>query len=349
MFLCGNARSQDSLSKRWSLSGFPVAYYSPESSLGIGLFGLYNFNWKNDSIGARKSSMTLGTAYTLNRQILFYLPYNLFLKNDTYRLNGEIGFYDYVYFFFGRGNVPGSYDEKKEAFSLKFPRLRTTFMRKIADNMFLGGRLATDYYYDLVLAEQSVIRDENLLGQDVGLNFGIGPAFLYDTRSSIFYPRSGYYLDVNSTVELGEIVSDYQFSRLIVDASAFRSLSKKTVLGVNLYYQQAQGEVPFYQLSMMGGGRKLRGQFEGEFRDNIAWQGQLELRQEFFKNFGAVAFVGMGVVAKTWKGFDLKNQHNGVGVGLRYKLNKKDHVNIRVDVGYGDGQWWPYFTLGEAF
>ena len=59
---------------------------------------------------------------------------------------------------------------------------------------------------------------------------------------------------------------------------------------------------------------------------------KVEIRQEFLKDGGAVAFMGLGVVAENWNEFNLNNQHNGVGVGIRYKLNKKDHVNIRIDV-----------------
>jgi outer membrane protein assembly factor BamA len=339
----------DKATSRVKLSGFPVAYYTPESGLGFGVLGLMNFNWTNDSINARKSSMTLGAAYTLRNQTLFYLPFNLFVKNDKYRLNGELGYYDYIYFFFGKGVVSGSFENKQETFEVSFPRIRLNALKKVQTNLFVGFRFAFDYYYGLKLSDDSWVNKQKLLGQNAGVNCGLGPAFLYDTRDNIFYPRKGIMLDVNSSIDLGHLISDYKFFKFITDFSAFRSLTKKTVVGLNINYQQNSGHVPFYQLSMIGGPRRLRGQFEGEFRDNLALQGQLEIRQEFLKNWGAVVFLGVGKVADKWNNINFSNFHPGYGVGLRYKLNKADHVNIRLDLGYGEGKLWPYFTINEAF
>lgn len=334
---------------RKDIAGFPVVYYSPETSFAFGALGLLNFNWKNDSINARSSSITPGLAYTLNKQLLFYTAYNLFLNNDSIRVNGELGYYDYVYFYFGKGNVPGAFEDKREAFEVSFSRIQVNGLKKVGSNTFIGANFAFDHYFNLRLEESSKIRDEQLTGINVGTNFGLGPAFLYDSRNSVFYPRKGSYFEVASIVNLDEVVSDYDYFSLTVDYRSFWSLTKSTVLGANLNYQQNTGNVPFYQLSMIGGGKGLRGIFKGEYRDHFAWQSQMEVRQELFKNFGTTAFVGVGWINKDWSSLQFQNYHVGYGVGFRYQLNKKDHVNIRLDLGFGEGKFWPYFTIGEAF
>jgi hypothetical protein len=347
--LVGN--SQDSLNqlKRRNFTGFPIAYFTPETGLAVGALGLLTGNWKNDSLSAKKSSATIGFAYTTRKQILFYLPFNLFLKNDNYRLNGELGFYDYVYFYYGTGNVSGTFEDKQEKFEISFPRIRLTGLKKIRPNLFLGARYAFDGYYNLKVEPNGLLDSLQPTGVKAGVNSGIGPSILYDSRSSVFYPRKGVLLDISSTIDLGKIVSDYKFTRLTADFAGFYSPFKKSVVGFNVNYQQNLGDVPFYQLSLLGGSKRLRGQFEGEFRDKYAWQTQIEWRQEFLKNWGFTAFVGAGWVAPNWESLKLKNQKIGSGVGLRYKLNKKDHVNIRLDVGFGGGKVYPYLTIGEAF
>lgn len=114
----------------------------------------------------------------------------------------------------------------------------------------------------------------------------MGPALLFDTRSSVFYPRSGWLVDFANTIDLGEIFSDYKYMRNVLDVSYFFSpfKLKRSVVGLNVNMQFNSGDVPFYQLSLLGGSKRLRGQFEGEFRDNLALQSQLEWRQEVFKN-----------------------------------------------------------------
>lgn len=345
----GRSQSSDSLLGRRNLSGFPIAYYTPETGVAIGALGLLTWNWKNDSLNAKKSSTTLGFAYTQRKQILFYLPFNLFLKSDDWRVNGELGFYEYVYFYYGIGNVNGSFEDKQEQFDISFPRIRTTVLKKIYPNLFIGARYAFDGYYDLETEANSKLEINRPIGIDAGINSGVGPAFLYDSRSSVFYPRKGVLIDVNSTIDLGGIVSEYKYTRLIADASYFISPLKRSVVGFNLNYQQNTGDVPFYQLSLLGGSKRLRGQFEGEFRDKYAWQSQIEWRQEFLKNWGFTAFFGVGWVASNWDSWQINNQHLGYGVGMRYKLDKKDHVNIRLDVGFGNGSIYPYLTIGESF
>lgn len=342
---------QDSVKQenRLRISGFPAAYYTPETGFAAGALGLITWNWKTDSLHARKSSATLGFAYTTRKQILFYLPFSLFLKNDNYRLNGELGFYEYVYFYFGRGNSIGSFEEKREMFDISFPRFRITALKKLKPSLFLGFRYAFDAYYDLQVEPGGLLDQDRPTGYATGINSGFGPALLFDTRSNVFYPRKGMLLDINSTIDLGNFVSKYRYSRLQVDWVYFFAPFKKSVVGFHANYQQNTGEVPFYQMSLLGGSKRLRGQFEGEFRDHFAWQSQVEWRQEVFKNWGIAAFVGVGWIAPNWQSLQFKNQKIGSGVGLRYKLNKKDHVNIRLDVGFGGGKFYPYVTIGESF
>lgn len=342
---------QDSLNEkpRIRLFGLPAAYFTPETGFAGGAFGVMSFNWNKDTLLAQISNITLGFAITTKKQILFYMPFNLLLKNNTYLTSGEIGYYKYTYFFYGIGNVSGTAEEKAESFRVTFPRLRLTALKKVSKNMYFGFRGSFDSYSDMQLSQNSKIRKDSLTGIQTGENLGFGPAFLLDARSSIFYPRRGVLIDINNTNDLGKIVSDYAFSRLLVDMSVFISPFKKSVVGYNFFYQQNTGNVPFYHLSMIGGGKKLRGQFEGEFREKYAWQTQLEWRQEFLKNWGAAAFIGIGWVAPNWNSLQWKNQHVGYGVGIRYKLNKKDHINIRFDVGFSKGKVYPYLTLGEAF
>lgn len=37
------------------------------------------------------------------------------------------------------------------------------------------------------------------------------------------------------------------------------------------------------------------------------------------------------------------------GGGLRFKINRKENVNLRMDYGFGNGQQNIYFFIAEAF
>jgi hypothetical protein len=61
-----------------------------------------------------------------------------------------------------------------------------------------------------------------------------------------------------------------------------------------------------------------------------------------------VAFAGVGQVAGTVSGLDLKSLQAAVGLGLRCRISRRGTM-IRLDVGWGkDGSEF-YLTAGEAY
>ena len=68
-------------------------------------------NFLKDTLGARRSTVTVGFAYTQLKQLLVYFPFQLFPHNQKYWIQGEAGYYRYVYYFFGVGNDIGVGDD----------------------------------------------------------------------------------------------------------------------------------------------------------------------------------------------------------------------------------------------
>lgn len=67
--------------------------------MGFGVTGIYAFRFKKEDITTRPSQLTLGFAHTLNKQVLIYLPYQLFAKQQVFNIYGELGYYLYSYQF----------------------------------------------------------------------------------------------------------------------------------------------------------------------------------------------------------------------------------------------------------
>ncbi|MBU2018538.1 MAG: outer membrane protein assembly factor, partial [Bacteroidetes bacterium] len=299
------------------------------------------------SLNSKPSSITIGSAYTQNKQILLYLPYNLFLKNDQYRLTGEVGYYKYNFFYFGVGNCNDT--SARESYEVTFPRLRLNAYKRISQNMFVGLKYGYDHFQDLKFDPNGDLRNSTISGVKGGVNSAVGLGMIYDSRDHPFYPRNGFLADVSFGVEDKWTGSDFSFNKLNVDITNYYSLTERSVLASNLNIQAAHGDIPFYMMSLLGGGKRLRGQFEGQQRDLKSLQSQVEWRQEFLKNWGFTLFAGAGLVANNYDEIGVQRVNCGYGAGLRYKLDKKEHVNIRLDVGFGGGQILPYFTISEAF
>lgn len=349
LLVAGFLHGQDSLQKprRHKLAALPVVFYSPDTRWGAGGAGVFNFLFPADSIRARRSSITFGAAFTQNRQVLFYLPYQLYVKNGLYWFYGEVGYYNYVYNFFGTGN--GSSSDVPEKYTAHYPRLRLSASRQLKPGFYAGVRYAFDDFAISNRDTAGVLIKETLTGSSGGTISGCGLVFNYDTRDRIFYPGKGVLAELVWYAENQFTGSDFSYTRIAFDGSAYHTFGWKHILACNAYTLWNFGDVPFQQMAMIGGTKKMRGFFEGRYRDKCVSMLQVEYRADLFWRLGVVAFAGSGLVAPTPGAYNLSNLRHSAGAGLRVQLDKEQHTNVRLDYGFGGKPGGFYLTVGEAF
>jgi len=69
----------------------------------------------------------------------------------------------------------------------------------------------------------------------------------------------------------------------------------------------------------------------------------------FPKRFGLVAFGGVGGVARRWGEFPSDQLLLAAGTGLRFNLDKKNHINYRIEFAVGREGPTVSMGVGEAF
>ena len=134
--------------------------------------------------------------------------------------------------------------------------------------------------------------DETVTGYQGGDLFGAGINLVWDRRDNLFYPTSGHYQFIKFIVYTEP--SDYTFTTFELDVRHYKKLFKNQVLATNLYLKNVSGNAPFYELPALGGHQRMRGYFQGRYRDKNYVTLQTEYRQYFWKRFGFVAFGGIG-------------------------------------------------------
>lgn len=338
----------DSTAEKAGFFPLPVVYYTPETRFGFGAVALYSFRFEGEPKSSRNSQFQFGGAYTQEDQLLFYLPFQLYKKNNEYFAFGEFGYYRYSYFFFGVGNdVPKDYEE---VYSVNFPRARINLMKLIAPDFYFGFRYWFDEY-DVVKREKGTLLGENLVsGAAGGTVSSLGLIGIYDTRDNYNYPSEGSFLTLLALPNLPAFGSDFEFTRFSVDYVKFLNINQKNIFALNAFGVSILGEPPFNEMAFIGGRGKMRGYYEGQFRDRNLAMLQAEYRRMLFWKIGIVAFSGTGVVAREINQMELNNLEITGGLGLRYQLDPKEKINIRLDYGLGeDGNSGVYLTIGEAF
>lgn len=337
--------TKEKLLRNKNIIALPVVFRLPETRFGGGVGGVATFGFSRDSIGAKPSQISFGATYTQNKQILIFFPFKIFTHNNKYYFSSENGWFRYNYIYSGIGESRVA----EEKYDADYERVRLLASRAINTNTYVGLRLNFENYNVTSTVDGGELASGRINGSKKSRTLGLGMSILRDTRDQVFYPRKGIFGEA-FIVPSGRIFgANRNFTKISADIANYISLGKKTVLASNYVFTANIGDVPFNQLAYLGGQSRMRGIFEGYFRDKNSLIIQQEVRQEIWKRLGAVAFGSMAFLGSQEDSFlRLDKPKFTYGAGLR--IATKNHLNLRLDYAlspYGKGNF--YATIGEAF
>lgn len=333
--------------KKVTFNGYPYLFYTPETQAALGGGGIFLFYTKKNDV-LRPSKVGFGAHYTSNKQYKFSVNPTLYFNENRLVVQAPMSFSYSLDKFWGQGNNTEDTgteeyfrEDIKVQLEVQVPPLlffadRTGFILEFQDTKIVDTK------------ENAFLNNQEVIGFDGGQLYGTGFNFVWDRRDNIFYPTSGLFQFIK--IILYTEPNDYIFSSLEVDVRKYKTIAKKGVLATNLYFNSVSTNAPFYKLPALGGKSHMRGYFEGRYRDNNFIMLQFEYRQYFWRKFGFVAFGALGDVAPEVTDLAFSSLKHSIGGGLRYLFNKKENVNLRMDIGVGkDGTTGIYFGIEEAF
>jgi hypothetical protein len=335
--------------KRGEFAVAPIPIVNPSIGNGGGLGVLYAIHLRREDSSAPS---TFGIAVFATAAGSWGLGggASLRLKDDKYRISVGGGGGKFNYNYFGTGTAGGDSGtsiplSQNSAGFLIEPKIR--FFR----NWYAGPR------YHVIsnrVALNSTRLDPNNLPikvpTDVNLKTAaFGGRLQRDSSDNPFYPRKGSVLDVLGDLYGPGVGGTRTYQNLTTSYNLYMSAGSKNVFAIHGSVCMATAKAPFYDLCELGQTKDIRGYQIGQFRDNRMLVGQAEYRRDLFWRLGAVAFAGAGAVAHTWGGFGDTEPKPGGGLGLRFILAKKNHINLRADYAWGQGTHAAYISLGEAF
>ena len=328
----------------------PFAFYMPETNvvIGAGIKRFYNFGKENDSL-TRVSNITGSFQYSLNGQYLLRSQYQVFTNQEKFYITGYLGYSRFPMNYYGIGNDIDM--NKSETVSFDYFKFDNVAYRKIGKNRFLG--LGWRYFnmFHVESKTNGMLESGNVEGSLGSIVSGLNISYLFDSRDNILTPSKGIYTQLTYSTH-GKITgSTHTFDRWQLDARYyFKPFSKRQdVLAFQGFGFLSNGYVPFNELGQMGGDMIMRGYYQGSYRDKNLLALQAEYRLQLLKRWGLVGFAGAGSISDAMNHFDLKNTKPSYGGGLRFKINRKENVNVRMDYAFGNGQQNIYFFIAEAF
>ncbi len=325
----------------------PAPFRYPETRFGILIGGIYNFRLTKDKT-ERPSQIQLGGGYTQNRQIISYLNTQLVTTGRKYLINTEFGYNDYFFPFGGIGFEQGK--KYNENYSVRFPRLRGTVLRRISKNVYLGPKISYDNYTIYKTQPGGVLESKMISGSDGGTLVQFGIIANYDTRDNILSSYKGVLVEAAITGSSVNVAGKYNFIRYWLNANYFIPVNDRTTLALNGTSELYYGDPPFNAMAYLGGANNMRGFYDGRYRNKKALSGQAEIRWKFIDELSFAGFVSSGTVADELSGMRLDLLLITAGGGLRIFLDQKDRLNLRMDYGRTNTNTGAfYLTFKEAF
>jgi len=325
----------------------PGPFYTPELGPGIGaaVVGMYRPD-SSDRV-SQNSTLSLSGYFSATGAFGINMANYAFFADDRWRLFLEGALSDTPTYYWGQGFAAGDKDSAKQKYTSQVLNLRPTIYRRLAPHVYLGvgWSLATQHAAQIDSNDPAKI-EQTAQGESV-FNSGSSIALSWDDRDFVANPRKGQYADARYTRYTPDVGSDTRFDEYQLHYSRYDALNEKSVLAWEIDGAFTQGEVPWTMLPLLGSNQRMRGYYEGRYRDKNTLSGQLEYRRKLDWRHGVVGWVGAGTMGSSFHALDDGRWLPSAGVGYRFEF--KPRVNVRLDYGIGKGSSGFYFQVGEAF
>lgn len=326
---------------------YPTVAFSPETSWEIGIAAIMLYYAKKDTLN-RLSEVSGFSFFTLEQQYGAQFEHALYSDKNKWFALGKLKFQSYPLYYYGIG-INNIGDELAIA-NANFVLIRERLLRNIKNNWYVG--LEVDYQR-LTKVDLDWLGNNQptgpILGENGYSNLGLGAGLLYDNRHNVLNVRHGFLGEIGYLFYEPAWGSTNKLNTLFIDTRAFFDYKKRNVVAMQMIGQFSQGEVPFNQLSMIGGEMMMRGYYLGKYRDKNMVGFQVENRWlpfKFSKRIGGAVFGGIGSVAPDLK---FNKMLWTAGGGLRVLLFPKRDIYTRLDVGFNPDGYGIYLFIGEAF
>jgi len=324
----------------------PFLFYLPETGLAFGVTGITTFRLKGESTESRPSQIIYSAAYTLKNQVLFYIPYEIYKKENKIRYKGELGFYKYFYNFYGIGN--NSLIADLENYDVTFPRIDFNYSRSDIEHLFFGGGFKYDYFNITKIDSSGILRTTQPTGFEGGQKLNLLLNIFYDNRDRVLSTSKGIYAELRYERSLGFLWSDFNYWKYNLDVRYFIPIKKDLVWANQFFSSHASNSAPFFDLPYISTPNIARGFSDRRFINYNILNLQTELRFPIKGRFKGATFVSSTYIPDNLNDITEFGPQWSYGFGIRYEFDKIEKTRFRLDFAFGDTFNF-YLTANEAF
>ena len=340
--------STDLRNENWDI--FPMISSSPETGLLLGANPVLTFKTGSSYDSLLQPSFLNAQLFgTFKKQFGIMTQGNLFFLENKYiaefTLSGTIN----VWRYYGIGNEIDI--EQYDSYDFRAFSGNVVLLRQVIPKIYAGVGYRYNHQYIPTPSDGGLLDTERPRGYRGFTASGPAAVLRWDSRDNILNAYRGSFLNLRGELHRTALGSSHPFEVFIADFRKYIPLSEKAfhVLAFQLLHQATFGQVPFAELSMLGGSMINRGYFQGAYRDRHTLSIQAEYREMIWKNFGAVFFASAGNTMPAYDDLKLGETKFALGAGLRFALLPENRINLRLDFAWGEDSQGIYVGIAESF
>jgi hypothetical protein len=307
------------------------------------------------------SSANFAPYFNFNKQFGLPLRSTIWLKDNSWNIQGDIRFLVYPQYTWGLGSTNTT--SEKTWINYKYIRFYQAALKKIKPHLFVGLGYDLDYHFNIINGDSGV-NLQTFTGYPYGLSgsslsSGLTFNLLYDTRNRNIYPFPGTFLNVVFRVNPGFLGNTNAWESIFVDVRKYFPLNieekpnqQNTLAFWSFLWWNFNYGTPYLDLPSTGWdefNRSARGFYQNRYRGKALYYFETEYRRDITENglFGFVVFSNINTVSGS--GTMFKSWHPAAGTGLRIKFSKASNTNFDIDYAFSKGYQTVLFNFSETF
>ncbi|WP_066224038.1 BamA/TamA family outer membrane protein [Formosa haliotis] len=329
--------------------------YTPDNGLLIGGGFLYTFKTNRSDSLIQRSSIPINTFISTKGNFQIGTALQSFWLEDKLRVNARLRYSNAEDNYFGVGidnaeNVP--LGDSTTAYNRQYTVFNPTVLMRVKKDLYLG--VGVD------LNNTHVTSVNPLMAQDPDYlkygpnNFNSGMLFSvnYDSRDVTVNAWKGWYAHLSTGFYGNYLGSNNTYQVYEYDVRSYFQIHRPgNILAFKFYGRITKGDIPYQELTALGGTNALRGYLIGQYRDKTGmylvseWRHTFLKRDDTLSKHGVTLWGGLGTIAPELS--EIKRFVPNTGIGYRYEVQPR--MNVRIDFGVGRHSTGLYFNFTEAF
>jgi hypothetical protein len=306
------------------------------------------------------STANFAPYFNFNRRFGLPLRSSIWLKDNSWNIQGDIRFLVYPQYTWGLGTSHTL--EEKEWVNYKYIRFYQAVLKRVGPHLYAGLGYDLDYHFNI--GSDSGVNLVEFTGYPYGLSgnslsSGLTLNLLYDTRNRNIYPFPGTYLNIVYRVNPGFLGNTNSWQSVFIDLRKYFELntaakpSQQNLLAFwSFLWANFYNTTPYLDLPSTGWdeyNRSARGFDQNRYRGKSLYYLEAEYRRDITNNglFGFVVFSNINTVSGS--GTMFTSWHPAGGTGLRIKLSKATNSNFALDYAFSKGYRTVLFNFSETF